>query len=231
MTAAPELDTETGELRIAEPTLSVLVGHTTGQSALLAGVNDTPAELDLLRSAEVLDASDRAHPAVSDALSAIAHPRVCNLELSYRGKAMLGWVDSSTGALLLPATGEDERRRLMSLPVSLVPSALAKVVDLGERPRPEPAAVVHYREGALSGIRRHWQLTVGWAAEDGTAGTRMLEVVDTDGGLWMLRPPEDGTENDEPVAWPTTPTTVWRAIVGVLARRDADETGQQTSTL
>lgn len=214
MTPVPELESEAGGLWIAEPTLSVLVNYATGKNIPLAETTDSREQLALLRSAGVLDESGKPPPAVLDALEAMAHPEAATLELSYSGKAMLGWAGYPDAALLLPA-GEDGRRRLVSVPVSLLPESLSRLVDLRWRPRPQLARSVPYYEGALAGIRRHWQLSAAWMLEDGTPATRVLEVVDTESGLWMLRPSEDGGL----MAWPSTSTSVFRCIVRLVMRR------------
>lgn len=213
MSPSPELDTETGELRIAEPTLSVLVGHTTGHTAMQADVADARAEQELLRSAGVLDPAGRAaHPALGQALAAIANPEIRTLQLSYHGRTMLGWIGHPAAALLLPAA-PDGRRKLTPLPLALVAGALARLVGLGERPHPEPAAApVTYHGEVAAGADRHWRLVTGPAPADLEPRTYAVEVVDKGGGLWTLHPEHDGTL----LAWPSTPTQVWRLIVRAL---------------
>lgn len=220
MTPGPELDADTGEVVLAEPTLTVLVNHTTERSLPVPQETDTRHELRLLRAASVLDEANRTHPLVARGLSAIADPAICTLDLTYAGQTMLGWAAQEAAALLLPP-GEDERRRLAPLPRSLLPDALARLVDLGERPHPEPTGPVAYREAAYPDLRRHWHLSATPTAGNGAAGTRAIEVLDTPGGLWVLHPDENGTM----LAQPTTPTTVLRSLVDLVTPPDAADTG------
>lgn len=61
-------------------------------------------------------------------------------------------------------------------------------------------------EGAIDGVVRRWRLQAAWRLESGTHGGAMLQVLDTEGGVWLLEPAGDGP----PLAWPVTPTFVWR---------------------
>ncbi|MGH3327189.1 MAG: hypothetical protein ACRDPT_05205 [Streptomycetales bacterium] len=212
----PELDTRTGQLWAAEPAWVALVAHVTKRPVLLARyrVDDPAEQLDLLRAAGILDEHGKPHPSLSNGLDAVEQSAVV-LDLSYSGKTMRAWGGHSTAGLLLPA-GEDGRRRFTQLHVSLLPEAIARLVDLGPRPRPQPAVPVLYGDGALEGVRRHWRLEGDWRSRTGTQKHAVLEVVDTYGGLWLLRTGEDGRQ----VAWPATPTLVWRHVVQLVLRKD-----------
>lgn len=210
MTGAPTLDARTGVLSLAEPTFEALAAHASGER----GNPDIGEQLAMLRSADVLDEQGRPHPSLGPTLEAIAAPVHATVELSYKRKSMRGWLGRENAALLRPA-GENGQCVLMSVALPMVPEALARLVDLTPRPRPEPAAPVPYHDGALQDVRRHWRLTADWRTERGIPGQATLEVVDTDGGMWVLRAETGG----EMVAWPSTPTRVWRSIVRVVLRR------------
>lgn len=221
MTAAPEFNARTGQLWLSEEAFAALLAHTTST----AGPADTADQLRLLNSAAAVDTHGRPHDALAGSLTAICEPVRGVIELSYAGKSMRGWLGEVGGALLMPDRG-DGRRLLTHFPFSVLPGALAKVVDLGPRPRPEPAAPVRYEEGVLGGVRRHWLLTAEWGEDERPGGgaaaqkverTRetQLEVIDTEGGLWRVQ--LDG--NGERAAWPTTPTRVWRQLVRMVLRR------------
>ncbi|MGH3344573.1 MAG: hypothetical protein ACRDPK_17235 [Carbonactinosporaceae bacterium] len=212
----PELDTRTGQLRAAEPTWIALVAHVTKRPGLLSRHrgDDTAEQLDLLRSADVLDEHGRPHPSLSNGLDAVEQSAIV-LDLSYAGKSMRAWGGHTTAGLLLPANA-DGRHTFTHLRVSLLPEAIARLVDLGPGPRPQPAVPVLYGDGALEDVRRHWRLTGDWRSRAGARRHAVLEVVDTAGGLWLLRPGGDGRQ----VAWPATSTLVWRHVVQLVLRKD-----------
>lgn len=224
----PELNPATGELWLTREAFAALASHATGAEPPSAA-SAAGHQLGLLRQAGVLDSYGQGHPAISDALRAVAEPAVATVGLSYAGKTMRGWVGNHEAALLLPPDGDDVRRRLMGLPRSWLPEGLSRLVDLSPRPRASPARSVPYEEGALNGVRRHWRLAFEWSpdgvaqnggsqeAAQGKQQGAVLEVVDTEEGLWVLAPSGDGGL----VANPSTPITVWRLIVRLVTRRDA----------
>jgi hypothetical protein len=216
MTAAPELSAN-GDLLVAEPTLAVLVAHTA--DPVHAALQDDAAheQLALLQGAGVIRGGS-SHPALRGALAAIVRPDLCTLELDQSGRSMQGWVSYDDAALLLPATDGEERRRLVSLHPTLLPEALARLVDLGPRPRPASAEAVAPDDHAVGEVHRRWRLGATWTLDDGTAGGAGIEVLDADTGLWLLHPGED-----ELLAWPVTPTLVWRQIARLIMRRAADD--------
>jgi hypothetical protein len=201
VTTAPLLEASKGRLQIAERTLGALVAHAADPvaAALEPGAEE---ELVALRAAGVIEGG-RAHPAIADGLAAIVRPTLCTLELDYAGKAMRGWVSTEGAALLLPARDGEQLRTLISLHPTLLPEALARLVDLGPRPRPDATAPV--APETVGDVRRRWRLSAAW--ESGGAG---LEILDAADGLWLLH---------DTLAWPVTPTFVWRHIVRILMRR------------
>lgn len=213
MTTAPELNARTGELRLAEPAFATLVSHVNAGHTMAGeppAAEEAHEHLRLLRAAGALDEYGRVHPSLTETLATIGDEAPGAVELAYKGKAMRGWFGKQTAAMLLPA-GEDGRCLLTSLPLPLLPGALGRLADLSHRPRPEPARPVSYHQGALADVRRHWQASVTWH-ENGVGDKRTLEVVDTEGGLWVIQSGEHG----EKVAWPSTPTRVWRLLVRLV---------------
>jgi hypothetical protein len=236
MTGAPELDAERGRLLIGEPTLRVLVAHAADPVDVALQGEEAVRELAALQAAGVI-AGGRAHPSVAGALAAMVRPELCTLELSYSGKAMQGWLTYDAAALLLPERdGGEGRRTLLALHPTVVPGALAALVDLGPRPAagargprvytPEPRVSTPgapeprvSTPDSFPQVRRRWRLEATWRLPDGVTGGDGLEVLDSADGLWMLT---TGDERGQPIAWPVTPTLVWRQIVRVVMRRAAD---------
>jgi hypothetical protein len=219
-----EFDPSRGRLLIAPDTLRVLIAHTADPVA--AASENAVGELASLHAAGVISGG-RAHPAVAEALAAVVRPDLCTLELSYGGKAMQGWVSYSAAALLLPEAEDDGgRRALLALHPTVMPAALAELVDLGPRPVAEGASPVVLVEDAIPDVVRRWRLGAAWRLDDGTEGGDGLEVLDSAGGLWLVTTGEDG---GRAIAWPVTPPRVWRHIVRIVMRRAADETRTTTS--
>ena len=216
MTAAPELDVS-GDLLVAEPTLAVLIAHAADPVHAALQGEDAREQLALLHTAGVIQGGS-SHPAIRGALAAIVRPELCTLELAYAGRSMQGWVSHSEAALLMPASEDDERRRLTHLHPTVLPEVLARLVDLGPRPRASAGEPIAYEDGAVGELRRRWRLGATWTLEDGTTGGDGLEVLDSETGLWMLQP-----RDEKLLAWPVTPTFVWRHIVRLVMRRAAED--------
>ena len=218
MNGAVEFDPERGRLLIGEEALRVLVAHTADPVAV--AVEGAVDELAALQAAGVISGG-RAHPAVSEALAAIVRPDLSTLELSSSGRSMRGWASYGAAALLLPEReGDDGRRQLLAVHPTVLPATLAELVDLGPRPVPAAAEPIVYVPDAIPDVRRRWRLDAAWKLDDGTSGGDGLEVIDTADGLWMLT---TGDEGGRPIAWPVTPTLVWRHIVRIVMRRAADD--------
>lgn len=213
MIERPELDPSTGELWLAASTFAALAACIRDPDPERNVEGETGWQLEGLRQAGVLDEDGRSHPALAETTAAIRAP-LATFDLAYAGRAMRGWLDHAAAALLLPQ-GDDGRHKLTGVPRSWLPEALARLVDLGPRPRPEPARPVPYADGAFAGLRRHWRLRFHPATDnEGSAAGRALEVVDTEGGLWILAPSQDEAR----VGWPSTPTTVWRLLTRLVAQ-------------
>jgi len=215
VTAAPVLDGAKGRLLIAEGTLAVLVAHAADPVGAATEGTDSVDQLALLRAAGVID-GPRAHPAIAGAVAAIVRPDLCTLELTHSGRSMRGWVSYDAAALLLPAREDDELRTLVQVHPTLLPEALARLVELGPRPRADATAPVAIDDAAIGPVHRRWRLAAAWTLDDGTTGGAGLEIVDAESGLWLLHP----ADVDDTLAWPVTPTFVWRHIVRMLMRRE-----------
>ena len=156
------------------------------------------------------------HAAIAGGVQAALAP-VVELELQQGAARADGWADGFAAALLLP---REERHQLHVVPTAFLPAALARVNELGPRPRAEAAERRRLTAGELAqelagraDLRRHWRVDARWPAAEGSPGVRHVEVLDTEGGLWLVVPDGDDVE-----LWPTTPTTVWRLLSGLLPR-------------
>lgn len=245
MTVPPGVDPATGSVALAPETFAVLVQHAVDPAATVAAAQ-AAEQLDLLSCAGVID-GEAVRPRLEKALAAIVDPQLCTLELQQSGKTMEGWADPSIVALLLPAA-EDGRHTLTWLHPSLLPEALARLVDLGPRPRAIRAEPLRLGVGGLdrlledgaeaagavlgasastgtlnaasslaAGLRRRWRLSAAWELDGGERAGAAVEAVDTDAGIWLLEGEGDGL-----IAWPVTPSLIWRLIVRLVMRRAAD---------
>jgi hypothetical protein len=145
------------------------------------------------------------------------------------GQAWMG----PEGALLhypLPEGGT----RTLPVPPQLLVDALVRLNDVGPRPCPPRtqrillpadvfAAVLEARDAGRSrledadqsaalhelvaGLREHWRVAASWEPADGQLGGRALEVLDTDGGYWLVL--RDGPRVE---LWPVSPTAVFRGL-------------------
>jgi hypothetical protein len=216
MTLVPELR-PSGELLVAEPTLAVLIAHAADPVHAAIQDDDAREQLALLQSAGLISGGG-SHPAIRGALAAIVRPDLCTVELAYGGRSMQGWVSYDDAALLLPGTDGEERRRLISLHPTLLPEALARLVDLGPRPRPAAVKPIPCDDSSIGEVRRRWRLGATWTLDDGTTGGAAVEVLDAETGLWLVH-----ARDADLLAWPATPTFVWRQIVRLVMRRAVDD--------
>jgi hypothetical protein len=99
---------------------------------------------------------------------------------------------------------------------TLLPEALARLVDLGPRPRPAATAPVEPDAPVIGTVARRWRLSVAWTTDDGAPAGGGLEVLDAETGLWLIA---------QELAWPISPTFAWRHIVRLLMRRPPPEGG------
>jgi hypothetical protein len=176
---AVEYDPESGALTAPAPVIA----------ALLQEPAAPPAELE----ASGAVAGGRLAPALERALEPVASPR-CELRLERGRRIAQGWVSAERATFVAPLP--DGRARLRSVPPEFVPDALARLNELGPRPRPEPReprvlapADLAQRIAAWPELREHWRVAAAWPA-----GGRAVEVVDTDDGLWLVASGDHGVE-------------------------------------
>jgi hypothetical protein len=220
MTAA-RFDVAAGRLEATPDQVEALI-------ALDGGAAPPSEHLEALTDAGAVT-GDGPHAALRAALDAIRSP-LCALGLERGERSGRGWVSPEVVALVVPAA--EGRVVLHQVPPVFLPDALARMNDLGPRPRIEPAVRLHYTPGALAQIlagtdepaepaaqtlvrtlREHWRVEASWEPAQDSPGVRALEVVDTDAGLWLVIPDLPSVE-----LWPTTPTMVFRLLTGLLPR-------------
>jgi len=85
----------------------------------------------------------------------------------------------------------------------------ARVRDLiGDDP---PVTAARAMEGLTAGLRGRWRVEASWPAPGGRQVERAVEVVDTEGGLWLIDP-----EAGDVTLRPITPTLAWRLLIRLL---------------
>jgi hypothetical protein len=82
---------------------------------------------------------------------------------------------------------------------------------IAEIPAAERELTVAAAEALGSGPRHRWHVRIEWTAPDGSLGGRGVRVLDTAAGLWLTEPTVGVS-----VAWPATPTAVWRTLISLL---------------
>lgn len=214
MSGPVEFDPATGTLLLPAAALPAL-------RALVADEGDAAVGAAFGPSGALADGA--VHPALAPALGAMRAP-VCTLVLQRGERSGEGWVDPRLAVLLVPEP--DGRLRLAALPTQFLPAALARMNELGPRPRPARSERLVRTSGELAELlagpardrrfarlREHWRVDAGWEPAEGSAGRRGVEVVDTDDGLWLVVPDAPTVE-----LWTVTPTTVWRLLAALLPR-------------
>jgi len=173
------------------------------------------------------------------ALEAARHA-ACSLTLARSGREAHCWMDTEAAALLLD--DGDAQGRLVGLAPGVATSAIADLCELGPRPHPTagtswltvPAlaralADPHRADlsatglaseadpalaAALGALRAHWRVTGEWP-QAVTPQTHVLEVLDTEAGLWTVHPLGNRVRLE-----PSTAATVWRALNALVPRRE-----------
>jgi hypothetical protein len=157
---------------------------------------------------------------------------LCTLELVRGGRTATGTVDLQAARIDVP--GQE-----IVVPPDFVPEALARLNDVGPRPRAEGsgrlrvsvaglATALATRDaaaaelsgpdadalrGVLAALREHWRVEARWTPAEESPGVRVVEVLDTDAGMWLVVPDGDHVE-----LWPSTPTMVFRSLCALLPR-------------
>ena len=175
------------------------------------------------------------HPRLAALRAAVADARIQVL-LERGDRRGRGWLGPAGAAIAHPLA--DGRVRLLMLSAAYFVDALVRLNDVGPRPRVEPAVRIAAPPGELAaalaardphrlrladgeqasafadlvaGLREHWSVAVSWEPADGKIAGRRLEVLDTDGGYWLVVPDDPTVE-----LWPTTPTEVFRGICNLF---------------
>lgn len=216
----PTLNADTGLLCLSDAAFGVVeqLAKRGGDLVDASGLRDQMARL---RAVSVLDSEDQIHPSLTSTLAAIRHAET---ELVLTGTERLAriWVAAPRAALLLPID-DSNLRRLTHLPLWMLPETISRIVGLGPRPRPAGPAVPLSTRGA-GDTRSHWTLARIATRPGERDRDASLEIVDTAAGLWVVKPGDDG-----PMASPSDPTAVWRAIIRLVRPSDtAAQTSQVT---
>ncbi len=177
---------------------------------------------------------------LADGLAALLAP-VCELELQRGARRGHGAVDANCATLIVPGT-EHGTHQLVVVTSAFLPDVLSRLNDLSPRTSVPPAVRLRYAAGDLtrilasrdadlaaelagdegahaaaqlvSTLREHWRVEARWTPAGSSAGRRAVEVLDSDGGVWLVVP--DGAAVD---LLPCTPTTVFRQLIGLLPDR------------
>lgn len=209
----PVLDADIGVLRLGDETFDV-VEELAGGGREPVDPPTVRRQVALLRSSSVLDSEGRFHPSLASTIAAIRQAET-ELMLTDSERVTRIWLASARAALLLPVD-DTNLRRLTDLPVWALPEAVSRLVGLGPRPRPAEVGPVSFSELRTGEIRRQWTLARVATGDGEPLPGASIEVVDTEGGLWVVEPGDDG-----PTASPSDPTGVWRAIIRLVRPRGA----------
>jgi hypothetical protein len=202
--------------------------------ALLTGQEPPAADREALRAAGALTDTGW-HPRLEDVRATVAEPRL-TLTLERGERRARVWRGADMAVLVHPLP--EGAARLALLPPSLLVDAIVRLNDIGPRPRvdravrivadagglatalaardadlagvedPEAAAAL---EALVAAMREHWRVTASWDPAEGALDGRVVEVLDTEAGYWMVIPDGDRVE-----LWPATPSAVYRAVCALF---------------
>lgn len=172
---------------------------------------------------------------------------VCRLVLTRGGREAYCWMDAEAAALLVH--DGNARGRLLGLAAGVATSTIADLCELGPRPHASagssnlvvaalaravaeanldesttraplgPAADPAF-VASLGGLRAHWRVTSEWLGS-AIPRTQVLEVLDTEAGLWSLHSVEDRVRVE-----PSTSAEIWRALNALIPRPRSGADGQ-----
>jgi hypothetical protein len=178
----------------------------------------TPRAGELAAAGALVDG--RLHPSLGGVVDAVGRPRV-ELRLEVGTEVGHAWMGRGFGALAWP-DGEDHER-VAVFPAPLLYGMLAELFELGPRPHLGPMTTLRVAAGALAravagdldALEEPARSAVAadarrWRVE-ALGSERVLEVLDTPGGLWLLVPGGAGVD-----LLPVTPTRVWRLLIALL---------------
>ena len=235
MSTEIRFDRASGTIEAPREALAALIALASGEP----GGPERDGFEPLVEAGAVVDG--RPHPGLARTLGPLRDP-VCQLVLERGTRRGRGWVDPRSAAFLVPLP--DGRQQLTSVPFAFVLDALVRLNDLSPRPRADPAVRMRLaaaelarllaerdpsrasgavdgeaETAALSGLvaalREHWRVEARWRPAPPSPGVRVIEVLDTDAGLWLVFPEEWEVE-----LWPTTPTAVFRQLSVLLPATD-----------
>jgi hypothetical protein len=191
MSTTPQIDPETGVVLLSEHQWEeLLVSHRAG---------------------------DQTYPELAPALSAATRP-AARIALARGKRRCLGWIEGTGAFLMVPR--DQSLIELVPLSPAFLPDAVARLVELGPRPRtaretlrPRPAdlALALAGEAPLPGlapVERHWELEL---TGNGDEPLGSIEVLDTADGLWVVEPHEA-----EVAIRPSDATAVWRRLSALV---------------
>ncbi len=203
---------DSGTLTASRAVIRALSTIATGAGA---GTDEVDrAALDLELAAAGAGTLDDPHPRLAQALLAPGRP-IAGLTIAKTGFAMPGWLGEGWFAMHVFRSGDEPapHDQLVSMPADHLPVFLSWLLDLGPRERVDrpdaitvdPAALnraiaLNLGERPVAGVlpeplddlfthrfRDHWIVSSTWPPAPGAPDAILLEVVDTDHGLWDVR--------------------------------------------
>ena len=190
-------DAATGLLRLTAPLAEHLLAPTLGGVAPALD-DDQRAALEragLLRDGELV-----APLRAARRVAALAQQTV---RVSRLGAEVRGWLNE--GALALVVHRPDGWIDLLVFPPDFFADAVARLVDLGPRPTPDPG-------DTPAAVGARWRVELVPVAED--EAPRSLDVLDTPAGLWHVEPGEAGTADMTPIST----ERLWRELASLAVR-------------
>lgn len=212
-TPGPLFDPGAGLLIVTDAAFDAL------RTLAATGSPDTEAAEDLAAlvvSGAIVDGQP--HPALVWPLAVTTNPLFA-LSLTRGHATVRAWADAADASLLLPV-GTQGWRQLVHGRADLLPETLAGLVGLGPVGAPAKRETVTLPVGALAraiasatpdearsalvGLRKHWRIE---AHRRGAAGGEMLEVLESESGLWLAVGHGESVE-----LRPTDAASVWRHL-------------------
>jgi hypothetical protein len=207
---------ENGILTASRDEIGALAAYATGAAEADAGV------VDATLTEAGAGSLERPHVKVTDALAPMRRP-IVGVRLAKTGYLMPGWVGEGRFTLHVYRHGDDDQ--LVSMPAEHLVHFLLWLLKIGPRPRGERPAETSVHSDQLNravalrlgdrpsegllpepldsalahGFRDWWLASSHWPAAAGAPGKIMIEVIDTDAGLWSVQQLEDGTAIVRPV--------------------------------
>jgi hypothetical protein len=218
---AVDFEPATGTLRATDHVVRVLL------ACMLSGRFPQPGQpggedLAALRAAGALNEHGEPVSSLALCLAAVLRPERTT-ELTVGQQTVRAWTTGPVTTLLRPLIDDPgERCELARLPTSVLPAALARLVDLGSRAgnrrhAPQPFEGEHFPAAV-----RRWRLATARApvTDDDQPQQSQLTVVDTAEGFWRLDPAGHTASS-------ITPTQLWRLLVRHTVAGAAQQPGNR----